>query len=71
MGALALPKGNAGHVTPGLNSYETKTETARQDGLDPTGEAIGVVNEQYKRRLGAVNEETGPHPGAPGAIDGA
>ena len=35
----------------------TKTETAPEDGLDPTGEAIGVVEEKYheRRRLSTLD----------------
>ena len=37
--------------------FPTKTETARKDGLDPTGEAIGVVTRKYyeRRRLSTLD----------------
>ena len=37
------------------HSYLIKTETALEDGLDPTGEAIGVVRETYHDAGTVVN----------------
>ena len=54
-----------------INFYSyTTTETAPEDGLDPTGEAIGVVagNCQKRRRLSTLDACNSGRRGRPHAL---